>query len=66
MPLILFLYVLGVFVVYYLARYLGLNRRFWLVLAIIASPLVAVIVLALVWIVKLLSSNHSTDDDKSQ
>ena len=61
MPLIILLYVLGVFVVYHLARYLELNRRFWLMLAILASPLVAVIIMLLVWIVKLLGPNHNKE-----
>lgn len=65
MPFIILLYVIGVIIVYKLAVYLNLNRRFWTLLAILMSPLVATLIIMFVWLAKLFKPNSSADRNNS-
>ena len=68
MPLILFLYIVGIIIVYKLADHLKLNRRFWTLLAVLASTLVATLIIMFVWLVKLFkpkpASKNQNKNDK--
>lgn len=64
MPLILFLYIVGIIIVYKLADHLKLNRRFWTLLAVLASPLVATLIIMFVWLVKLFKPTPASKKQK--